>query len=170
MIPNALAIELTSMRIKKIGAIHLIITTNIFLDLNFSPFLVTSSITACGFITNPTKKQVSNAQIGINILLLIKSIMSKNDMFIQVINESGPKPRQDGVPSARENANTMIQALCLLHLNLSQKMETIVSINEIAEVKAAKNTRIKNIVPIKEPNFMLLKTFGSVTNMSPGPC
>ena len=170
IIPNAFAIELTSISIKKIGAIHFIIAINIFFDLNFSPFRVTSSIIVCGLTTNPTKKQVSNAQIGINTLLLIKSIISKIDIPIHEIKESGPNPRQDGIPRISEKPNTIRQDLCLLHSNLSQKIETMVSISEIAEVNAAKNTRTKNTVPTTEPNCMLSKTFGSVTNINPGPC
>ena len=120
-------------------------------------------------MTKPTKKQVNKAHTGINTLLLIKSIISNMDIPIHEIKDSGPKPRQDGIPSASENVKTIRQDLCLLHLNLSQNIETIVSISDIAEVKAAKNTRMKNTVPINAPNRILLKTFGSVTNINPGP-
>lgn len=167
--PSASAIELTSINIKNIGAIYFIIAINIFLDLNFSPFRVTSSIIVCGLMINPTNIQVNNAQIGINTLLLIKSIMSRIDLSIHEMNESGPKPKLDGIPRSSENAKTTPHAICLLHLNLSRKIETIVSISEIADVKAAKNTRTKKTVPTTEPIFMLLKTLGNVTNINPGP-
>lgn len=161
--------ELTKIKIKNIGAIYLIITTNIFLDLNLAPPCVASSIMVCGLIINPTKIHVNNAHIGINTLLLIKSIISRMDLSIHEINESGPKPKQDGIPRSSEKAKTTPHATCLLHLNLSRKIETIVSIRDIAEVKAAKNTKIKNTVPTTLPIFMLLKTFGNVTNINPGP-
>lgn len=162
--------ELTNINIKNIGAIYLIITINMFFDLNLAPSCIASSISVCGLIINPTKRQVNNAQIGISTLLLIKSIISRTDIPIQEIKESGPNPKQDGIPISNENANTIPQDLCLLHLNLSQKIETMVSISEIAEVKAAKKTKMKNTVPTIEPNFILLNTFGSVTNINPGPC
>ena len=136
-----LATELINMRIRKTGAIHFIITTNMVLDLKDAPFLVTSSIIAFGLMINPTKIQVNNAQIGIRMLLLIKSMMSSTDMPIHEINERGPKPRQDGIPIIREKVNTIPHALCLLQFVLSQKIETMVSISDIEEVKAAKNTK-----------------------------
>ena len=37
------------------------------------------------------------------------------------------------------------------------------------EVSAAKNTIMKNAAPINEPAGIELKTFGRVTNISPGP-
>lgn len=161
--------ELTKIKIKNIGAIYLIITTNIFLDLNLAPPCVASSIMVCGLIINPTKIHVNNAQIGISTLLLIKSIISSTDIPIHEINESGPNPKLDGIPRSSEKAKTTPQATCLLHLNLSRKIETIVSISEIADVKAAKNTRTKKTVPTTVPIFMLLKTLGNVTNINPGP-
>ena len=48
-------------------------------------------------------------------------------------------------------------------------METIVSIKEMAEVTAAKNTSIKNTVPTNPPIGILANTLGSVMNISPGP-
>ena len=48
-------------------------------------------------------------------------------------------------------------------------METIVSIKEMEEVTAAKNTRIKNTVPSTVPRGMLANTFGRVMNISPAP-
>ena len=49
------------------------------------------------------------------------------------------------------------------------KTDTIVSIREIADVSAAKNTSRKKIVPITPPNFMLANTLGRVMNIRPGP-
>ena len=82
------------------------------------------------------RDRVNNAQIGIRMLLLIKSMMSSTDMPIHEINERGPKPRQDGIPIIREKVNTIPHALCLLQFVLSQKIETMVSISDIEEVKA----------------------------------
>ena len=62
-----------------------------------------------------------------------------------------------------------MQVNLLDHLNLSIKMETIVSIKEMEEVTAAKNTRIKNTVPSTVPRGMLANTFGRVMNISPAP-
>ena len=51
----------------------------------------------------------------------------------------------------------------------SIRLETTASIREIAEVTAAKNTRIKKIEPNMFPRGILLNTFGKVINISPGP-
>ena len=48
-------------------------------------------------------------------------------------------------------------------------METIVSIREMADVSAAKSTSRKKTAPTNCPIGMLLNTFGSVMNISPGP-
>lgn len=48
-------------------------------------------------------------------------------------------------------------------------METSVSKREIAEVSAAKKTKMKKTAPITVPRAMLLKTFGSILNIRDGP-
>ena len=82
---------------------------------------------------------------------------------------SGPKPSEDGAPKISARTATKRHAFLRPQWNLSRKMDTMVSIREIADVKAAKNTSRKKIVPIAPPNFMLANTFGSVMNISPGP-
>mgnify|MGYP007042547392 CR=1 FL=1 len=103
IIPNAFRIELIKIAIRKIGAIHLIMTVNIFLLLN-APLseASTSSMMACGLITNPTKTQVSTATIGISTLLLIKSIASRMDIPRGLIKSSAPNPREVGIPISSE--------------------------------------------------------------------
>jgi hypothetical protein len=49
------------------------------------------------------------------------------------------------------------------------KIDTIVSIKEMAEVSAAKNTNKKKMIPMNFPNGMDKNTFGNVINISPGP-
>ena len=85
------------------------------------------------------------------------------------INPKGPFPRDEGTPKTIHNKSTIRQENFLLHLNLSWKIETIVSISEIEDVSAAKRTRMKNATPTIEPPFMDSNTLGSVTNIRPGP-
>ena len=168
-IPSALATELARISTRKIGAIHLMITVNIFSDLNVTFPSCTSSTIDFGFMINPTKMQVKNATIGISTLLLMKSIISRTDIPIQLMKPNGPNPREEGIPMINARIKTKIQDFRRVQFNLSMIMETIVSINEIADVSAAKNTRIKNKVPITLPNLILLNTLGSVINIKPGP-
>ena len=80
-----------------------------------------------------------------------------------------PKPRQGKTPIATAQMKTINVALCLDQPSLSLKIETIVSISEIADVNAANKTNMKNTVPITLPKGMLSKTLGNVTNISDGP-
>ena len=109
------------------------------------------------------------ATIGISTLLLMKSIMSRIDSPIQLMKASGPNPREDGTPRRSDSAVTNKQVVFLVQWNLSWKIDTIVSIREIADVSAAKNTITKNRHPIKPPSFILSNTFGRVINIRPGP-
>ena len=130
--------ELTRIAIKQIGAIHLIITTNNFSPLNVPSELFTSSITTFGLMTNPTKIQVKNARIGINMLLLRKSNASRIDKLRNVMSLQIPNPKEDGIPIINAITVTIIQVNLRLQWNLSLKIETIVSISEMEEVSAAK--------------------------------
>ena len=147
----------------------MIITINSFSPLNVLSELFTSSITAFGLMTNPTKIQVKNARIGISTLLLIKSKVSKIEKLRNVISLQTPNPKEEGIPIINAIAVTTRQVNLRLQWNLSLKIETIVSISEMEDVNAAKNTKIKNSVPIAPPIGMLLNTFGSIINISPGP-
>ena len=147
----------------------MIMTLNSFSALNLPSVSFTSSDIVFGRIMNPTKIQVPNATIGIRTLLLTKSMISSTDMPIQLMKLSGPKPSEDGAPKISARTATKRHAFLRPQWNLSRKMDTMVSIREIADVKAAKNTSRKKIVPIAPPNFMLANTFGSVMNISPGP-
>lgn len=145
------------------------INENSFSPLNVPSVTFTSSATTSGFNINPTSTQVKNAAIGIITLLLIKSNESRMDMFRNVICPQIPNPSDEGIPIINAIIVIKIHANLRLQLNLSLKMDTIVSIKEIDEVSAAKNTNIKNAVPTKLPIGMLLNTFGNVTNINPGP-
>ena len=104
------------------------------------------------------------------MLLLRKSNASRIDKLRNVMSLQIPNPKEDGIPIINAITVTIIQVNLRLQWNLSLKIETIVSISEMEEVSAAKNTRIKKRVPIAPPIGMLLNTFGSITNISPGPC
>lgn len=91
------------------------------------------------------------------------------DSPIQLMKASGPNPREDGTPRRSDSAVTNKQVAFLVQWNLSWKIDTIVSIREIADVSAAKNTITKNRHPIKPPSFILSNTFGRVINIRPGP-
>ena len=145
------------------------ITLNIFSALNVAPFSFASSAIALGLMTKPTKIQVKNATIGINTLLLMKSMISSTDIPIQLMKLSGPNPREDGIPTISENTNTRMQERLRGQCNLSMMKDTMVSINEMDEVSAANNTNKKNNVPMTPPKRILSNTFGSVINISPGP-
>ena len=113
--------------------------------------------------------QVKNATIGIIILLLIKSKKSKNCKPKILTSAHIPLPSEEGSPKAKLNKNTIKQVILRFHLNLSQTMDTMVSIKEIDEVNAANKTKTKKTQPTISPNGILLNTFGKVTNIRPGP-
>ena len=129
----------------------------------------TSSAMAFGLIMKPTKIQVKSATIGISTLLLVKSMISRIDMPFQLMNPRGPNPSEDGIPMISASIATNIPVNRRFHPNLSINTDTIVSIREIADVRAAKNTSMKKMVPMTPPNFILANTFGRVMNISPGP-
>lgn len=54
-----------------------------------------------GFTMNPTKMQVKNATIGISTLLLVKSIISSMDIFIQLMNPRGAEPEGSRDPESQ---------------------------------------------------------------------
>lgn len=154
----------------KTGAIHLIITVNNFSLLKVPSVAFTSSTIAFGLITKPMITQVKNATIGIITLLLTKSKkvrMSSNPngfMWLQIL-----KPKADGIPTINVNPVTIMQAVFLPSFVLSMTIDTIVSINEMEDVSAAKNTSKKKIAPIKPPIGISLNTSGRVTNIKVGP-
>lgn len=103
IIPNAFRIELIKIAIRKIGAIHLIMTVNIFFAFECAV------IRSFYFINDglrldhePTKTQVSTATIGISTLLLMKSIASRMDIPRGLIKSSAPNPREVGIPISSE--------------------------------------------------------------------
>lgn len=103
------------------------------------------------------------------MLLLRKSNASRIDKLRNVMSLQIPNPKEDGIPIINAITVTIIQVNLRLQWNLSLKIETIVSISEMEEVSAAKNTKIKKSVPIARPIGMLLNTLGSIINISPGP-
>ena len=77
--PAADKIEVTKIATIHTGAIHLVITTNIFSERKRDDNLTSSATTLVPTI-NPKKIQVNNAEIGIKILFVKKS--RKSEMFI----------------------------------------------------------------------------------------
>ena len=75
----------------------------------------------------------------------------------------------DGTPRTTQMIRVAMIAFVLENLNSSWKLATTASMREIADVRAAKNTRMKNVAPMKPPAVMLLNTLGSVMNIRPGP-
>ena len=65
--------------------------------------------------------------------------------------------------------NKVMQAGILLIWNLSIKTATNVSSKEIDDVSAANSTKIKKTAPMALLKAILLKTFGSITNIREGP-
>ena len=167
--PMELATELPRISRRNTGVIHLIITVKSFSPTNFPLVTFTSSEIAFGPMKNPTKIQVKKATIGISTLLLTKSMISRMVMFAQVMKPNGPNPREDGMPSTSDRTVTKIHAFFLLQWNLSRKMDTMVSISEMEEVRAAKITSRKKAAPMAPPMGMLLNTFGRMTNIRLGP-
>ena len=101
-IPTVFKIELIKIAIRMIGATHLITTVNKVLLLKVAPSAFASSMIVFGLMTNPTKKQVSSATIGIKILLLMKSHASKIDIPSGWMKSQIPNPREDGIPIKRQ--------------------------------------------------------------------
>ena len=73
------------------------------------------------------------------------------------------------MPIANAEIMTKIHIVFLFAFNFSHKIETIVSISDIEDVRAASKTKIKNTAPIIFPPDIEAKTFGSVINISFGP-
>ena len=161
--------ELKRIAIRQIGAIHFIIIVKSVLLLNLAPSAQASSKIVFGLMKKPTKIQVIRATIGISTLLLMKSHASRMDMPSGLMKSQTPKPREDGIPINITYTKTMIQVILRPHLNLSIKIETIVSISEIEEVNAAKKTSRKKMAPRISPIGILLNTFGRVMNIREGP-
>lgn len=102
--------ELTNIRTIPIGAIYFIIIVNKFCDLKGEE-IFTSSISIEGFTTNPTNKQVNNATIGINTLLLMKSQKSKIEKPNSFISLQIPNPKEEGIPTIMANTKITIQVV-----------------------------------------------------------
>ena len=107
--------------------------------------------------------------MGIRMLLLSTSNISRMDRPLMAIPLQTPKPREEGTPRIRHSTNTNRQVFFRPQPNLSTKIDTMVSIKEMEEVRAANSTSTKNTAPIISPPTMLSKTLGRVTNIRPGP-
>ena len=69
----------------------MIMTVKSFSLLNVGLLSLTSSAIDFGLMKNPTKMQVRNATIGINTLLLIKSMKSRMERFKILKNNTEQK-------------------------------------------------------------------------------
>lgn len=152
----------------QIGARYFTIIRKRDFLLNF-PELSTSLMIIVGFVTYATKIQVRKAAIGMSTLLLRKSKKSRieNPMICTPLN--GPNPREDGKAIRTAMTNKVMQAGILFIWNLSIRIATNVSSKEIDDVSAANNTKIKKTAPMALLKAILLKTFGSITNIREGP-
>ena len=152
----------------QIGARYFTIIRKRDFRLNF-PELSTSLMIIVGFVTYATKIQVRKAAIGMSTLLLRKSKKSRIENPMICIPLNGPKPREDGKAINTAMKNKIMQAGILLIWNLSIRTATNVSSKEIDDVSAANSTRIKKTAPMALLKAILLKTFGSITNIREGP-
>ena len=129
----------------------MIITLNIFSPLNVPSVTLTSSATNFGLRMKPTMIHVKIARIGIITLFEMKSKKSRLLIPSGAIPEQIPCHNDDGIPNTNVKIVTAIQAFFLPQPVLSRRIETIVSIKEIEEVRAAKNTNTKKAVPRNPP-------------------
>ena len=95
--------------------------------------------------------------------------IAKPDLISTEVKETDGTFKAEGMFNLIIKWIAPIFLVLILQWNLSRKIDTIVSISEIAEVSAAKSTSRKKAVPMTPPNFMLANTFGSVMNIRDGP-
>ena len=115
------------------------------------------------------RTQVAKAETGIMMEFVRKSKKVRISMPKMVKEARGPNPSEEREPSTIIRMNTAKVEKLRLQPHSSWKVETLVSAREIAEVRAAKRTSVKNTTPTRVPSPMLAKTFGMVMNMSDGP-
>ncbi len=117
----------------------------------------------------PKKIHVKSAAIGIKMLLVKKS--RKSEIFIpsSFTVSHIPKPNDAHIPMRIPPIQVPIQIGIRRHPNWSWNTDTMVSTNEMEEVRAAKKIKIKKIAPITCPNGILINTLGKVTNKRLGP-
>ena len=147
----------------------MIITTNNFSLLNVPSVSLTSSMIVAGLITKPTRIHVKIAMIGIITLFVTKSNASRIAIPSGWMWLHTPFPSDEGIPTTKVKSVTATQAGVLSIPVLSLTIETTVSISEIEDVSAAKNTNTKNTYPRRPPIGILLNTFGNVMNIRPAP-
>src|ERR1700722_2440692 len=123
-------------------------------------------------ITQPAKRAVRMTLIGSSQVVAKKSTVSKKffPYIVLQLAKIPPEPeRALGIPSINTAAPTIKAPLARDHPKTSVTEATSTSITEIVEVKAAKTTRIKNVVESKTVPGSLLKSTGRVLNRRPGP-
>lgn len=148
-------IEVINIIIIIAGAKNLIRKVKVFLkytlnnppdDISLYIFLV--------FQIYPTSMQIKKPPIG--IIILSDSIMreSKIECPKIVILLNMPNESEAMIPININPVPEIIHAFFLDHFLLSIKYDAITSINDIADVTAAKNTRRKKIIARYFPYFM----------------
>ena len=115
------------------------------------------------------RTQVAKAETGIMMEFVRKSKKVRISIPKMVKEARGPNPSEEREPSTIIRMNTAKVEKLRLQPHSSWKVETLVSAREIAEVRAAKRTSVKNTTPTRVPSPMLAKTFGMVMNMRDGP-
>ena len=168
IMPKTLAIELSRITIRQIGARYFRKKLYNF----FLPNLDDCSI-SFAILSKPTtlitRKHVASAASGIITEFVIKSKKSRKFMPNILMKSRTPYPSDDALPNTI--ITTAIKRLALPRLQCSSSMnvETLVSISETALVSAASNTSTKNRIPAPVPMPILAKTFGNVINIREGP-
>lgn len=163
-------IEVINIIIIIAGAKNLIRKVKVFLkytlnnppdDISLYIFLV--------FQIYPTSMQIKKPPIG--IIILSDSIMreSKIECPKIVILLNMPNESEAMIPININPVPEIIHAFFLDHFLLSIKYDAITSINDIADVTAAKNTRRKKIIARYFPYFMWSNIYGRVLKSSPEP-
>src|SRR4051794_6642747 len=74
-----------------------------------------------------------------------------------------------GMPKIKHAAPVVKTAFLRVHPNKSIKFATTTSTRAMADVRAVKTKRIKNVVEIKRAPGSLAKSTGNVLKTSPGP-
>ena len=131
------------------GAMYLIITVkNPLLTNLYRPSQVISFTMLSIPQIYPIKIHINRPPNGINTLSAIKLIKSKKFLpNILKFSNTGPFAKEQGIPIKKITVDIITVMIFLFTLKVSIINETTTSSKEIEEVKAAKNTNIKNKIP-----------------------
>lgn len=166
--PNTLAMELIKIIAIHIGAKYFKKRVYSFFRWNAEEYSTSSTI-----FFKPTariiNKQVERAAKGIIIELVRKSKKSRNAIPKICTKSNVPYPNDDAVPTNAMTTPISKQHLGRLQWSSSSKEDTLVSIKEIALVKAANRNIRKKAMPTTDPIPILENILGSVIKVREGP-